>query len=37
MDVLERDQHALVGRNIHAGNTGHGFSPVADPSRSGIF
>src|SRR6266403_5108961 len=24
MDVLERDQHALVGRNIHAGNTGHG-------------
>src|SRR3979490_686073 len=30
MDVLERDQHALVGRNIHAGNTGHGFSPVTD-------
>src|SRR3954453_4546372 len=24
MDVLERDQHALVGRDIHAGNTGHG-------------
>src|ERR1700726_1737307 len=24
MDVLERDQNALVGRNIHAGNTGHG-------------
>src|SRR4030081_1483581 len=24
MDVLERDQHALVGRNIHTGNTGHG-------------
>ena len=24
MDVLERDQDALVGRNIHAGNTGHG-------------
>src|ERR1700750_912464 len=23
MDVLERDQHALVGWNIHAGNTGH--------------
>src|ERR1700730_18824443 len=23
MDVLERDQNALVGRNIHAGNTGH--------------
>jgi hypothetical protein len=24
MDVLKRDQHALVGRNIHTGNTGHG-------------
>ena len=24
MDVLERDQDALVGRNIHTGNTGHG-------------
>src|SRR5882757_5300498 len=24
VDVLERDQHALVGRNVHAGNTGHG-------------
>src|SRR6478735_11866531 len=24
MDVLERDQHALVGRDVHAGNTGHG-------------
>src|SRR5258705_11829339 len=24
MDVLERYQHALVGRNVHAGNTGHG-------------
>src|ERR1700731_3221013 len=24
MDILERDQHALIGRNIHAGNTGHG-------------
>src|SRR5258706_5986801 len=23
MDVLERDQDALVGRDIHAGNTGH--------------
>src|SRR5580704_5509076 len=23
MDVLKRDQHALVGRNVHAGNTGH--------------
>src|ERR1700731_837788 len=33
MDVLERDHHALVGRDIHTGNTGHDFSPVADPSR----
>jgi hypothetical protein len=24
MDVLERDQDALVGWDIHAGNTGHG-------------
>src|SRR2546421_3662685 len=24
MNVLERDQNALVGRDIHAGNTGHG-------------
>jgi hypothetical protein len=24
MDVLERDQDALVGRDIHAGDTGHG-------------
>jgi hypothetical protein len=23
MDVLQRDEHALVGRDIHAGNTGH--------------
>src|SRR5579859_59778 len=23
MDVLQRDQHALVGRDVHAGNTGH--------------
>src|SRR5262245_19557892 len=23
MDVLERDEDALVGRDIHAGNTGH--------------
>src|SRR5580693_3801743 len=35
MDVLQRDQHALVGRNVHAGNTGHAVSPVADPP--GIF
>jgi hypothetical protein len=25
MDVLERDHHALVGRDIHTGNTGHEF------------
>src|SRR5262249_51788511 len=25
MDVLKRDQHALVGRDVHAGNTGHEF------------
>jgi hypothetical protein len=31
MDVLECDQNSLVGRDIHAGNTGHGFSPVTDP------
>src|SRR5260370_42613856 len=24
MDVLERDEHTLVGRDIHAGHTGHG-------------
>src|SRR5258708_9706331 len=24
MDVLKRDQNGLVGRDIHAGNTGHG-------------
>src|SRR5437899_643197 len=24
MNVLKRDQHALVSRDIHAGNTGHG-------------
>jgi hypothetical protein len=24
MNVLERDQDALVGRDIHAGNTGQG-------------
>src|SRR6266481_4572692 len=24
MDVLKRDQDALVGRDVHAGNTGHG-------------
>src|SRR5262245_44632992 len=24
MDVLQRDQHALVGGNVYAGNTGHG-------------
>jgi hypothetical protein len=24
MDVLERNQDALVGRDIHTGDTGHG-------------
>jgi hypothetical protein len=24
MDVLKRDLDALVGRDVHAGNTGHG-------------
>src|SRR5437667_8959071 len=24
MDILERDQDALVGRDVHTGNTGHG-------------
>src|SRR5438105_334780 len=28
MDVLERDDDALVGRNIHACNSGHDFTPV---------
>src|SRR3954468_1698971 len=28
MDVLERDDDALVGRNIHACNSGHVFTPV---------
>jgi hypothetical protein len=23
MDILERDEHALVGRDIDAGDTGH--------------
>src|SRR5215475_14839708 len=33
MDILKRDQDALVGRDVDAGNTGHGiFSPVAGPS-----
>src|SRR4030088_2822260 len=36
MDVLERDQDALVGRDIYTGNTGHEVSPVADP-RPAVF
>jgi hypothetical protein len=28
MDVPERDDDALVGRKIHACNTGHDFTPV---------
>src|SRR6202035_2353879 len=31
MDVLERDQNALVGRNIHAGDTGHGLLSCRRP------
>ena len=37
MDVLKRDQHALVGRNVHTGNTGHEVSPVADSAGTGWF
>src|ERR1700731_2645002 len=36
MDILERNQDALVGRDIHTGNTGHEVSPVADP-RPAVF
>jgi len=28
MNVLERDDDALVGRDIHACNSGHDFTPV---------
>src|SRR6516225_640640 len=34
MDVLERDYHALVGRDIHAGNTGHELLSCRDPRRN---
>src|SRR5215469_6379530 len=34
MDVLKRDQHALVGRDVDAGNTGHGISLLSPiPAR----
>src|SRR5262249_28711121 len=33
MDVLQRDQHALVGRNVYAGNTGHGLLSCCRSSR----
>src|SRR3979490_1044446 len=36
MEVRERDQDALVGRDIYTGNTGHEVSPVADP-RPAVF
>src|SRR6202045_1823571 len=35
MDVLERDQNALVGRDIHAGNTGHGLLSCRRSQRNG--
>src|SRR6266567_6647321 len=37
MDVLERDQHALVGRNVHAGNTGHGLLLLPIPRQESVF
>src|SRR6202012_465503 len=37
MDVLERDQDALVGRDIHAGNTGHGLLSCCQSLRGWLF
>src|SRR3954471_8155097 len=37
MDVLERDQHALVGGNVHAGNTGHGLLSCCQSSSGPGF
>src|SRR5450755_2287868 len=37
MDVLERDQDALVGRDIHAGNTGHGLLLSPIPGGTAVF
>src|SRR3977135_2409162 len=37
MDVLERDQNALVGRNIHAGNTGHGLLSCRQSPQERLF
>src|ERR1700682_99202 len=37
MDVLERDQDALVGRDIHAGNTGHGLFSCRRSLRPAVF
>ena len=35
MDVLQCDDDALVGRDIDAGDAGHGFTPVAGPIKAG--
>src|SRR5437868_3924335 len=37
MDVLERDQRALVGGNVHAGNTGHGLLSCCQSSSGPGF
>jgi hypothetical protein len=38
MNVLQRDHDALVGWNVHAGNTGHGFLSCRRPVRGiGLF
>jgi hypothetical protein len=37
MNVLQRDQRALVGRDVYTGDTGQNFSPVTSPSRTGII
>src|SRR4029453_5708027 len=37
MNVLERDQDALVGWDIHAGNTGHGLLSCRRPLMGGLL
>src|SRR5687768_5496688 len=37
MDVLKRDQHALVGRNVDAGNTSHGLFSCYRPVVVRLF
>src|SRR5438270_792193 len=37
MDILKRDQHALVGRDIHAGNTGHRLLSCHRPIQGPAF